>query len=213
MSCSNFFKGIFFFIFTLVVLGSITLVSFIFSKTFNQMKLNALYTYSLIAMVVSGSLLIISIIAVFLNSKCFRSFISLIYLLFDFVILAIGIFFLTSKDQVVKISYKLWQDVNTSDPNFTIPEATKQFQINFECCGLYGNETSFNCTAGVTVGCQSKINDWADNKLRLTGLLLVGVFFVFLIIIVLSFKMSCNSGDYEDVNSKEQYNTPLTYGW
>ena len=211
MGLENFCKGVYFFILTILTIGSFTGILGLVLKYLLDLKLNEVltweYTTVLVALIASVAFLIFSIIVVFFDNKCLRSFVSIMYVVFDIVILAVGVFLIASQNSIPNLIEKIWKDSPKYDP------IRNDQEKNWECCGW--NASQLHCINGsyANITCYSQYEAKFGQKMIKYGWVCIALFFVLLIAIYYAFKLSCRSGSDENKKTKEQFNTPLTYGW
>ena len=178
-----------------------------------------MHVYALIACIFSALIFAFSIVAPCFNNRGLRLATSIIYIVYEVIIIAaiVAMHFFSSR--VYKTFKPIWNDQDESH------KAQYCKVIDRKCCGWnitksnYCNYTKTNATnsdcATATESCKTVITDLIGERIgKLTTLFIVIAIILFLGIFValfISCSRSSDSGDGE--KARESMNTPLTYGW
>ncbi|EAY18546.1 hypothetical protein TVAG_462310 [Trichomonas vaginalis G3] len=175
-------------------------------KILSDTNFKKIRLWLIVALAVIVVLLILCILLSLCNSKFSRNLVSIILIIFNLVILAIAIIVFIFGKKVPTIVSDKWTSGNLG----------VLIQNTFKCCNFESHkEYKDNCSKDyLTVDCKGKA-DKVASSVNTVGGILIGIFVGFSLIIVILFWIACKSGDNDDsaIPTKDQFNTPLTYGW
>ena len=173
---------------------------------------DSLLTIVIIALCVSVLVFLFSLYASTKDNKCVRTVLTFIYIIFALVMGAAGIFLLAFKGELLKIINDAVVR-NQTDVTYSIETA-------FNCQMLTSNDTSQGGREQFYDSeCESKVDEFYKSKIPPIGGCLIADFVVLMFGVVMSFRYICRkekldlSPSDQSNKSREQLNSPLTYGW
>lgn len=208
MSCNNFVRSFGFTILTLLTIGS-TVALFGLSTYYIYKFLDGVsdgfIAGVIVALCISFLVFCFGIYASCKGTKCTRSVLAVIYIVYALFVGAMAIFFLAFKSKIVELIGKEYNKKNN--------ELVESINKAFKCNSWVGiNNTTDYLQENATISCKEKINEFYNKTQLVIGIVLIAVFLILIIGIILVFKYICCSKDDASSN-KEQISTPLTYGW
>ncbi|OHS92947.1 hypothetical protein TRFO_12124 [Tritrichomonas foetus] len=187
---------------------------------------NTLMVACVIALCVSILVFLFALYASVKDNRCIRTVLTFIYIIFAFVVGAAAILMFAFKGTLFKLIqgeieknntdliYSLEKAfdcklvVNATTPDQPDTNSSLMFLEEGGNVSFYGSD------------CEDKINKFWKSRIPPIGGALIGIFVIIVIGIILSFKYICCTKDNVDLSptdksnrSKEQLNSPLTYGW
>ena len=210
MSCKSCCKNFSFAVITLIFSGiAIALLAFLFIKFGDVLKINDFKGYKtglIIAISVTCVLLVVGIILALISKTWTKVVNTIIVIIFAIIYLALGIVMIAFGKKVPEQVKKNWN--NLGEPIEDI----------FHCC-TYDNVTSArkeNCSYK-NGDCKQQVQKIFVDKATIIGAISIVISVIIIAIIV---ALCCcvikdgNSTDEEEgTKSKDQFSTPLTYGW
>lgn len=210
MPCCENCKTFLFTLLTFIAVGSAVLL-FVIAIVFvsiNHLTFTEIYLdiYLYIGLGISVIVFLVCIYASWNSeSKCTRSFLGIIFIIFLIVVLAIGIVVIAFKDNFLSALGNVFTDRSNED--------RQQIQTAFKCCN-WGTQ-KLNCTVDVDQDCQEKFISFYDNfrigifisSLVISLLLGIGILLVFHSV------CSCCHGKQNNGSRYDPFNTTLSYGW
>lgn len=195
-------------IMTLFTIGVTTVVFGFMLYYFKMMAIteasDALYAVLIIGLCVSLLILIYGTYASCCGGRCHKVIISLIYIIWALVLLAVGIYVLGSKGKLLDMLGEHW-DANKEKGAISTAEQ------ELKCSGWNVVTPGISTCKEVISGYYNKYGKPCAGVLIVLSLILfVGVF--------LAFKMICRKttderGSSSQQGGRDQFTTPLTYGW
>lgn len=165
---------------------------------------NGLYAALIIGLCVSILILIYGTYASCCGAKCHKILICILYSLFSVALLALGVYMLAAKSQLMDLLSQAW----SSSEGFLAVET----ELNCSGWSVATNNTR-------PTKCEEVIGNYYDKYGKLGG----GVFIVLGVLlfggVILAFKIICrkNKGDErgssQQGSDRNQFTTPLHYGW
>ena len=209
MNCKNFCKNFAFAIITLIFSGiAIALLSFIFIKFDDVLKLDEFESFKAgiaIAIAATCILLAIGLIMAFITKKWTKVVNTIIVIIFAIIYLALGIGILVFGKKVPEQVQKEWNHLGEPIENI------------FHCCNYNGVNSSRTGNCAYSNGdCNARVQKIFVDKATIIGSISIVISVVITAIIIV---MCCctlksdSDNDDEGAKSKDQFNTPLTYGW
>lgn len=188
------------------VLASLIYLLAAYHTFLNTDSLKKYKTWLIISAIVVGCLLIICVFFSICNNKCTRNMVSIILVIFDLAIFVIAIIVFIFGKNVPQILHDNWYKNNFGE-----------LIQNFSHCCNYSELDNYSdkCDEKYRDTNCEKYGQAIEKNFKTIGGILIGVFVLFIIIIALLFWIACRSGDNDDsaIPTKDQFNTPLTYGW
>ena len=209
VSCGVFCKNSVYAILSLIMGGiiSVALIVFLikYGNAFTEGVLASAKTGLIFATVICIILLIASIICSCIDSKLTKTIVSIITMIFDLIFLVLGISMFVFKDEIDPFMKENWN------------EMAEPIQDLFKCCNYSTEIVTVNttgCKEGYDKTCDQEIQKKLVDDSNIIGGISIGIFAILLVIIILLLIWGCRSGNQDDTpSSKDQFNTPLTYGW
>lgn len=192
-SCATCCKNFFFLIVSFIFIGAVTAVLIVAFVNFDLINKfvdggnDKIKTYIIIGIVVCGVLLVICLVFSFINKTWAKTIVTIVLILFDLIMFALTIIFFVYGSKIL----------DQLDDKYKENETVRNdIERTFKCSGWDD--------------CKKKFN------MNTYGGIMCGLSVVLLLLIVLSFYLSCKKsedGDESADSQKGQFNTPLTYGW
>lgn len=217
MGCDQCLRGFGFTILSLITIGASTalfaIALYFIATKFKDIS-NTLMVIVVLALCVSILVLLFALYASVKGNKCVRTILVFIYIIYAFIVGAAAIFLFAFKGKLMDLIETGVKDKNNSDIIHSITEAFK--------CEMNVNETVNHTKQYYFKGsnCEDEVSKFYKAKLPPIGGCLIGIFVILVIGIVLSFRYLCCVKDNQDLSttepinkSKDQLNSPLTYGW
>lgn len=208
MSCKNFVRSFGFTILTLFTIGS-TVALFALSTYYIYKVLDGVsdgfIAGVIVALCVSFLVFCFGIYASCKGTKCSRSILAIIYIIYALFIGFMAIFFLAFKNKIIEL---IGKEYNKNNNEF-VESINKAF--NCHSWEVINNTIDY-LQENKTISCKEKICEFYNKTQLVIGIILIGVFLILIFGIVLVFKYICCSNE-DDSSLKEQISTPLTYGW
>lgn len=209
MNCKKFVRGFGFTILTLLTIGS-TVALFGLSTYYIYKFLDGVsdgfIAGIIVALCVSFLVFCFGIYASCKGTKCTRSVLAVIYILYAIFVGAMAIFFLAFKNKILTLIGDQYNKENN--------ELVESINKAFNCNSWEGNQTVNTTVSENTtlISCKEKIEKFYNKTQLVIGIILIAVFLILVVGIILVFKYICCSAE-DSTSSKERLSTPLTYGW
>lgn len=219
MGCDQCLRGFGFTILSLITIGASTalfaIALYFIATKFKDIS-NTLMVIVVLALCVSILVLLFALYASVKGNKCVRTILVFIYIIYAAIVGAAAIFLFAFKGKLLSL-INTGVEKNNSDVIHSISEGfnckmgTEQVIIEGQTKTKYYFYNS---------SCESAVNSFYKAKLPPIGGCLVGIFVILVIGIILSFRYLCCTKENQDLSttepinkSKDQLNSPLTYGW
>lgn len=210
MGCQQCLRGFGFTILSLITIGASTalfaLALYYIATKFKDIS-NTLMTIVVLALCVSILVLLFALYASIKGNKCVRTLLVFIYIIYAVIVGAAAIVLFAFKQKLINL-IQTGVEKNNTDLIHSITEGFKCKMIEKPKLTFIGSD------------CENKVNSFYKSKLPPIGGCLIGIFVILVIGIILSFKYLCCTKEVQDLSttepinkSKDQLNSPLTYGW
>lgn len=193
-------------IMTLVTIGVTTAVFGIMLYYFKMIAIqeasSGLYAVLIIGLCVSLLILIYGTYASCCGGKCHKVIISLIYIIWAIVLLAVAVYVLVSKDKLLDTLGGAWDSNN---------ETFKHAENGLKCHNWDKKE-------GELETCKVKITEIYEKYGTPAGAVLIILALLLFVGVFLAFKIICRKTADDGASSsqqggRDQFTTPLSYGW
>ena len=164
-----------------------------------------LFVGVVIGLCLSVLLLIYGFYASCCGNRCHKCLLSVFYLIFSITLGAVGVALLAVKGKIEEGLAKLWETGQT--------QVTSALEDGFKCISWD------NHSIAESERCRTKIMNFYSKYGNIGGGCLIALFVVLMAGTVLAFRFVCKSEPKSDKasstqpNGKDQFTTPLTYGW
>jgi ABC-type multidrug transport system fused ATPase/permease subunit len=212
--------------FTFLTLISIGVCTFVFGYIYSFLcdigikgASTNMHIYALLACIFSALLLVFSLIAPCFNKRGLKMATSIIYVIYDAIIIGAVCAMFFFKTRIVVTFQPVWPDNEDSNQTCIVKttECCGWNQTNSSFCLKHNTEQYEDCRIGISenVTCQSALDSVVQKEIERFFILFIVIAVILSLGTVVAFIISCpTSSDSDDgEKARESMNTPLTYGW